>query len=193
MPTFSAAVDAYLAGKRLGVVRLVQFAFASGTVRFALGRTIVTGGYTWTGAGDLIGISPLRMSSRPKAQQVTVTLSGDAPEIAELITAHVTGGDETTGRELRVLAQFVDVDDGWTLIESPFPLFIGQMRTLSFSISGPSQFSASVQAENRWINRSRPRHGWLTHADQQRRHAGDMGLEFLPVVATDLKVQWPPL
>lgn len=180
---FPQAVQAHLAGGAIRMAHLVQCAFASGTFRTWQGwSTLVAGGHEWTGNGGLISVSEIDASPSQFASSFSLTMSGlPDDQFDAYAKLYMADPDEYRGRQVIV---FLQVFDGnWQPLDQPYALATGFMDVPSFEVTeGAARIT--LQCEGAFVTRKRPRWGFYTDADQQRRYPGDRGLEFTPVAAT---------
>ena len=86
MADFNEAIAAQLAGNTVRVSPLVEFRFASGTVRVwpGFGPLVTTDGQTWTGIGNLGRLSILEAGPGQAASERTYSLFGDETTLANI-------------------------------------------------------------------------------------------------------------
>lgn len=125
-------------------------------------------GTTYTGAGDLLGISELRESSDIAAYGAILTLSGIPSSLISLAIS-----EPYQGRESRVK---FGIETGGTRYS--ITAFIGQMDQLNIDL-GPETCTISVNVESRLVDLNRARVRLFTDADQQSRFPGDRAFEFM--------------
>src|SRR5262244_2221571 len=116
--------SALLSQLAAGTVNLVFFfeGFFDTTVRFWTGiGTLIWGGNSWTGAGDLIGLSQMQETGEVKAIGLTVSLSGVPPSTLSLCL-----GSMHTGQVVNVYIGCFDVQTG-QLISTPYAFFTGRV------------------------------------------------------------------
>ncbi len=135
-------------------------------------------GETYTGAGDLLGISELRESSDIAAYGATLTLSGIPSSIISVALA-----EPYQGR--KAVVKF-GVDVGGT--KTAFTVFTGEMDQMSISF-GADTATISLDVESRMIDLNRPRIRRYTDADQQSRYVGDLAFEFVPRLQSE-SLEW---
>jgi len=133
---------------------------------------------TYTGAGDLLGISELRESSDIAAYGATLTLSGIPTSIISVALA-----EPYQGR--KAVVKF-GVDVGGT--KTAFTVFTGEMDQMSISF-GADTATISLDVESRMIDLNRPRIRRYTDADQQSRYVGDLAFEFVPRLQSE-SLEW---
>ncbi len=162
---------------RVEVATLYEFEFASKTVRFWSGYGKITaGGHEWIGSGKLISATGMAQPAGLTAPAANFTLSGASPE---LVAFAAQAEAEVTGRRCAVYIQFLS--RAYTPLDSPIPIWVGRMDTLSFRAGG-KQRVISMSAETLFVDRTRAPHGFMTDADQKARWPGDRGMEFMALL-----------
>lgn len=168
------------------VARIATLLFAdfrSAPMRFWSGAgDLVVDGLTYTGAGDLLEISELDLSPQAFASSFSVSLSG-LPD--DQFDAYMTlmATDPAEYRLRRITVSMITFDDAWQPIGAPVALATGLMDVPSFSDSSGNGPRIALRCEGPFATRKRPRFGYYTDADQQRRFPGDRGIEFAPTAA----------
>lgn len=160
---------------------LFQGEFISGTVRAWSGiGDISWNGYTWTGTGTLISISPIQETAETSANGATVTLNGLPLEMISLAL-----GECKQGASGFVYLGFLSNN---SVVADPILLFEGRLDIPSIE-EGAEAASVTISYESRLIDLERPREGRYTNEDQQREFPGDLGCEFVPALQ-DLSLTW---
>lgn len=200
-----AAVLAALEREVVHVVLLLELRFASGS-RYLCNEVVpfvdLKWGRTWAALGNLVGVddveggpdemAPLREYRLGLPWEV---LTADERARAELglIPALVSDRDEYVNR-IAVLYEQVVSDSAKDTYGRPLPvghptaLHFGTMdrATASFSARGAL---LTLSVEGPLARKGAPVYGRLTPRDQQRRHPGDEGLDFVAEVASTI-VKW---
>ena len=172
MSYFPATVAAALAAREVRLARLVEMDFADGVGRFWEGGvgTLVAGGQTWLGTGELGAISGIESALGGTAPEVKLTLSGIASRfVAEMMQAETN----VKGRDLTISVQFFDQD--WIALDQPYAVFLGLMDVMSGKVT-PTKATIDVSVESLFARRSRPVYGYLSDRSQQGLFPGDTGL-----------------
>jgi len=157
------------------VVRPIVFfegVFASGTLRMFSGiGTIDWDGETWTGGGDMTGISAISESAQVAARGVSVSLNG-------FDSAHVSLAlqDLRQGKSGKIWLGFVDDSDA--IIADPKLAFTGRLDTAQLDDNGDTA-SIVVTYENRLIDLRRARTKRFTDAEQRTRDQADGSMRFV--------------
>jgi hypothetical protein len=151
---------------------------------------IESGGYTWRGIGNMIGISDLPSSYSPSADQITMTLQSATQE---MMTLSQEASTRVYGRDITVSHQFFDVapDNAaaqpWTPLGPSFVLYAGRMDQMTFKASrdndGNTTRSIELTAEGLFTNRNAPPNGRWSDADQKRRFPADEGCDRMHIYA----------
>lgn len=126
-------------------------------------------GNTYTGAGQLLGISELRESSDIASYGATVTLSGIDNSLLSLAL-----DEPYQGR--RAVVKF-GVISGGTKYASV--VFTGEMDQMNIQM-GPETSTISLDVESRMVDLGRARLRRYTDADQKVRFPEDDAFEFVP-------------
>ena len=183
MPFFSETIAAHVAGGTIRAAHLFEAQFLSKTLRLWTGwGTLATGGREWEGSGGLIAVSDLDASASSFASPFAITLSGLPDESYDLYTRMMLSDPaEYRTRPVSVLLQFFD--DAWQPLDEPMVMRSGFMDVPSFTGTAQSE-SIAMKCEGALVVRRRPRWGYYTNEDQQRRYPGDKGFEYAPASAT---------
>lgn len=162
-------------------VMLVYLDFASGAVYVnSADRTIVFGGNSYLGVGNLGQISDMREGAELQADGVSLQLTGVPPDLIALALT-----DHYQGRAAKVWLAFLDAS--YALIADPVLAFSGRIDTIDAEIGDTGTLTLS--AESRLIDWERPRLRYYTDVDQQTQYPGDLGLQFVSQVA-DETIPW---
>lgn len=167
------AAAAALAARVKRPVLLFEVELATGWVRLWSGVGAVQwSGHTWLGTGPLGRLSGMTEVAEVEARGMTAALSGVDPEGLAMVLAEVK-----RGRPARTWLGFLD--ESGVVIGDPVLLFEG--RTDAIEISDEVEAATiSLGIESGHVGLRNPRIHRLTDQDQQRRHPGDRGLEFVP-------------
>ena len=132
------------------------------------------GGNTYTGVGDLLGISEIKETSDMSAAGINVSLSGIKSSFLAIAKNH-----EYQGRPLTVfLGAF---NSSGALIADPVILFSGFMDTMTISENGEYS-TLKVSVENKLIAFERSKVRRYTAEDQKIDHPTDKGFEFVTAI-----------
>lgn len=156
---------------------LVHFALDSGPIRLCDDiRDIVFSGDTFTGAGGLGSISPIKETADLRANGVEFLLSGiDNTWVGEATSQN------TQGRTVEIWKAFLDVSTH-ALIADPIKHFSGRIDQMVITDAGETT-AVKVTAESRLVDLVRPLNvRYITDQDQQNEFTGDLGHEFVTLM-----------
>lgn len=179
-----------LAAHAVGAIMLLQIDSTDGFVRLVLGEDgyfVDISGNRWLGS-KLLSMSEIESSLNGQAPaiQFTFTYTSD-PTQSDLISAiRSYGVDSINGRSAKLYFQYLGcLEERLAPINSPILLASLIMRKLSYRIESDNMRAVDLVCEGPFPLRSRPVNGRYTDGDQQRRHAGDTSLEFIPTNGWD--------
>jgi hypothetical protein len=186
--TLDGTATARAAAGVAGAHWLLELDFTSGTLYFTTWPlTVVISGNTYLGLGNLLDVSTVGESEDTAADQVTLALN--VVNTALLASAI---GDATfyRGRAVRLYLQLFD--DTYQPVGARVQRWTGTMekvsvsRTPSPATGGSSSGKIELRCSRSGMSRARNATGLrLTHAQQQQRFPGDMGLEYIqPLIET---------
>ena len=165
------AAAAAAASQQVTMALAVRLDFASGFVRVnSTPYNLTISGEEYIGVGHLGQISGLDETTDLEAAGITLELSG--VQAALLYNAL---GETYQGRDARVYLVFMTMDHA--IIADPVLIYRGRMDTMDISLA--EQGVITVHVENRLADWSRARVSRYTDAEQQRRHPGDLGLQYV--------------
>ena len=151
---------------------LVKAEFDSGTLRFWSGIGNITfNSETYTGAGNLLGVSDIQEVIGIEARGANFSLSGISSSLLSIVLA-----EEIQSRP--ITCWFGCLNTSSAIVSSPFILFKGRMDTAQINDSGDFA-TISVNAENRLIDLKRPNLRRYTPEDQKVSYPADLGLNFV--------------
>ena len=163
-----------------------ELEFSTGTLRFWNGYgdlTMTAGGSsnTFTGLGDLMGVSAIAESDQIEAIGASLSLTGIK---SSFISTALTGN--YTNRNASIFLGVFDTSK--SVIADVYTLFKGKMDIMKID-EGSESATITLNLENRLIALDRPLNRRFTHEDQQERFSGDLGLEFVPDLQ-DKEIIW---
>lgn len=145
---------------------LVVASFDSGTLRFWNGvGTLVYGGNSYTGAGNLLQIAEVVETQNVEARGAEFILSGIPSSIISIALA-----EEYQDRT--ITQSFAVFDSSGAVIADPFVFFSGKMDVMSIE-EGRDTGSIKLTAENDLISLARVNERRRTPEDQKLTYAGD--------------------
>ena len=164
----------------------VELEFSTGTLRFWNGYgdlTMTAGGSsnTFTGLGDLMGVSAVSESDQVEAIGATLSLTGIK---SSLISAALSAN--YTNRNASIFLGVFDASKN--VISDVYTLFKGKMDIMKID-EGAESATIVLNLENRLIALDRPKERRYTHEDQQLSFSGDLGFEFVPDLQ-DKEIIW---
>lgn len=151
---------------------LIKLEFDSGDVNLWTGvGDIVFNSDTYTGAGDLLDISPVKETSQLTAEGMSLTLTGIS---SGLISTALT--ENYQGRIANVWLASLDTSGG--IVSTPYKYFRGRMDTMPMEDNGETA-TIQVNVENILIDLERSNSRRYTDEDQQAEFPGDLFFEFV--------------
>ena len=129
------------------------------------------GGNTYTGVGDLLGVSPMGESTDISAKGCTITLSGAN---ASLVTKAKTESYQGNSVSIKLGA----IDDNGDIVSDPVIVFKGFMDVMSIT-EGGEYSTISVSVENNLILFDKSKVRRYTDNDQRIDHPADEGFSFV--------------
>ena len=180
--TLAPAFAAALAAGDLRPCLFFEGEFDGGPLRLWTGGGSASwDGKTWTGAGDLIGISAIEESGEIAASGVTITLSGVPAYLVSLVIVNAKQG--LPGRLWLGL-----LTSAGAVISSPVLAFAGRLDVPQISDDGASA-TITVTYESRLIDLQRPRSWRYTDESQKALFPGDKGFEYVTAIQ-DQEITW---
>jgi len=169
-----AVIDA-LRADNVPLLVLVELDFASGIIRACnAGYNFTWNGYTWTGLGNLGGISAVSEGEDLEMYGFTLTLSGIKPEwISIAMSAEY--------QQRAATIWMAPLDTNYSLLNDPVIIFRGRMDTMPIELDKQSTIQLTV--ESRLVDWERPRESRYNHADQTSRYPDDKGFEYVAQMA----------
>lgn len=147
--------------------------FATGTVRMWTGfGTITWDSKTWTGAGNLGGVSDIQETGDVQANGVTLSLSGIPSEMIALAL-----DDARQGLPGKIWLGFMAADG--SVVADPDVVFAGRLDVPQVD-DGATTCTISISYENRLRDLDRAREYRYTDESQKIFYPTDKGFEFVP-------------
>lgn len=125
-------------------------------------------GKTYSGVGDLLGVSEIKESSDIAAYGARLTLSGIPSDTISLALQEPYHGRHA-------IVKFGVISAG---THTAFTVFSGEMDQMNISY-GPDTVTVGLDVESRLVDLDRARVRRYTDADQQLRYVGDLAFEFV--------------
>lgn len=156
------------------VVKLAIFCeidFSGGAVRAWTGvGNITTLGRTFSGLGDLAGVSAIEETGEVAATNVTLELSGVPSAMISRVMS-----ENVRCRPVRLWLGFMN--EAFTdLLDEPLQIFAGRADPAVIKDNGVTA-TIHINVESRLVDLRRPRTRRYTHEEQVRRYAGDLFFE----------------
>jgi hypothetical protein len=151
---------------------LCDVEFETGTLRLWTGvGQLQWGGNTYTGAGNLAGVSEIIETQDSRAEGIRLSLSGVPSSTVSLVLQSAR-----QGRPVRLwLALF---DESNAMIGEPVAAFDGLLDVPQIDDAGETS-TISITAESRLIDLRRARVRRYTNEDQQLEYLGDLGFQYV--------------
>ncbi len=167
------ALKTELAATGFKPICFVEAEFSSGTIRVWTGYgNISWNSQTWTGIGDLGGISEVIEGTALRANNVVLRLSGIPQSMLLKALDEVRSGKPAT-------IWFGALDSNGAVVADPFLAFKGLIDTAEL-IEGAETGTVKVNIESELITLQQPRESRYTDEDQQQKYPGDKGFEYVP-------------
>lgn len=171
--------DTKLSRAQIYPVLLVFLDWPNTPVRVWAGMgTLVWGGQSWLGVGDLGGISPVQESMDGAANGITLAISGvKATNVVEVLDNRIQG--KSAKIYLGMMTTVGEVAGTWDV--EPYCVFDGLIDTADISSNGETS-TISVKLEKEFID-SRSQSRRYTDQDQKIDYPTDRGFEFVAGIA----------
>lgn len=178
-PAFDAALDDDVIYPAL----LAVIEFNSGFLYLWTGYgDLVYDGNTYTGTGDLGGVSAIEETQDVEARGIRLTLTGLNPSILSLVLSQAR-----QGKQVRVhLGLF---NSSGAIIDVADDIFRGLTDVPSIQKTADDSAAIEMSAENRLIELRKSKVRRYTDQDQQELFAGDVGLQFVAGLQ-DKQINW---
>lgn len=176
------AVSNRLANDRQQVAYAVNLDFDSGDVNVWTGVGDFAGsdGITYTGVGELLSISNIEENNELASTNLTLSISGLNEKIVEYATTENYSNRPVT------LSMFFFHPDTTDEIDK-ITLFKGRIDTLT--VTDGEAFNVIISCENKLVDLTKPKNLFFTPETQNFLHAGDKGLEFVPLIQ-EQSINW---
>lgn len=141
---------------------------------------LTTGGYTWTGLGNIIGADDITSSIEAGSDQLTLSLSASS----EMLAATIGNVEAYRGRAAKIYLQFLYPNKSVPML-NPILIYSGFMNPVKTEFDGEDSDTGVAGAiklplSRSGMARSRNNNGLrLTNVQQQLRFSGDKGLEYM--------------
>lgn len=132
---------------------------------------ITWGGDTYTGAGDIGGISAIDEDTELSRSNLQLTLRGLPTDLIAIIA-----NEYYQGRTATIYLGYLNLTTN-VLVDDPLVIYRGRMDTASTEQG--ETLTVTVTVESRFAAWDRPRARRYNDADQQSRYPGDTGMQFI--------------
>jgi hypothetical protein len=171
----TAGVITELDAANLRPVIFYEGVFSGGTLRLWSGVGSITwNSQSWTGAGQLLGISAINETADIRAEGITLSLSGLPSALISSALAQAQLG-------LAGSVWLGVMTAAGAIIADPYMAFKGKLDVPSIEDNGDT-CTISISYENQLIDLERARIRRWTHDDQQIDYPGDRGFEYMPTL-----------
>lgn len=196
MADFGDVINAYVEGRKVNMRPLALFDFRDAPAAFWGGEyPLTSGGRTWIGLGAIAAIDGLDQAATLDSSMMTFTLSGvEKATSGQSLIDMVKSVDRAqyVNRLATVFLQFFDED--WQPLNDPYAIKAGIMTNMPVSRSRTKDGflrTISLTANNIFYGRGVAPASRYTDRDQQKRHPGDLGLQFIPTLQNkQIPVPW---
>lgn len=186
MGFLTAPQAALAAGESLLFATLVFFDFSGAPTRVWDGDgSIVVDSDTYSGLGELGSISEIMFGLNDAAERVTFMVSGVDDDFIALA---VQEASVIRNRPVWVWGQYLGSDlqpTGGKIL-----VFKGKLWRMIPGGRGATERTLAVEAWSWSVGRNKSPNAYWSHADQQARFAGDLGLEYV-ITLKNKQVKWP--
>lgn len=163
-------------------ILLFEGEFASGAVRFWTGSgQIEWNGQTWTGAGQLIGISDIEENTEVVATGITVSLAGVDPALVSAVI-----GEARQNAPGRIWVGLLDASGA--IIGDPYLAFRGRLDVPAIT-DAVDTCTITISYENILGDLLRPREVRYTSEAQRAIYPDDPGFDFVTSIQ-DTELTW---
>lgn len=180
--SLSASVVSELQAATVRPILLFKGEFSTGTLLAWTGiGDLAWNSLTWTGVGALAGVSVIEESQEVAAKSVSVSLDGIAASNVSLALSAAR-----QGKPCEIWIGFLN--SSGAVIADPYLAFRGRLDVPVIEDAGETA-TITITYESRLIDLERPRQRRYTHEDLQLDYAGDLGLEYVALLA-DQPITW---
>jgi hypothetical protein len=163
-------------------ILLFEGQFDGGFVRFWTGYGILTwSARTWTGAGELIGISEIEENTEIVATGITVSLAGVDPALVSAVI-----GEARQNMPGRIWIGLLDT--AGAVLADPYLAFRGRLDVPAITDTADG-VTISVTYENVLGDLLRPREIRFTEEAQKQQFPADRGFEYVTKIQ-DKDIKW---
>lgn len=155
--------------------------FPSGDVLIWTGiGDYVLNGETYTGLGELIGVSPIKETQAVEAVGITVSLAGIPASLVSIALA-----EQYENTPVDVIVGTFDSSD----VLSSYEAFTGKIDIMALADDGGESAIIKVQCENDLIVLTKVNGSLYTDEHQKSLFPSDRGLEFVATIE-EVEIEW---
>lgn len=170
--TVTSSMTTEITAQSLRPVMFYEGQFVSGYIRLWTGiGDLSWNGYTWTGAGTLMGITPIEETGEIRATGIEANLSGVSASLISLALSQCRYG-------LSGKVWFGVLTASGTVVSDPILSFVGKLDMPRIQEQGDNCV-ISVSYESRLIDLQRSRERRYTNDDQHIDYPADRGFEYV--------------
>lgn len=178
----TAAYEAAIQDQNLRPCLFFEGDFPSGSVYLWTGIGDVDwDGKTWTGAGNLIGLSDISETTDIVAAGISVRVSGVPVSLVSLVI-----NDAQQGLPGKVYVGLLD--ENRAVIADPVQAFVGRLDVPTIT-DGAETCEITISYESRLIDLQKPREFRYTHESQRLFDPTDKGFEYITSLQ-DKEIPW---
>lgn len=144
-----------------------------------------TGGAIYKGTGLISNMPVFEALLNGQMSRLDVTVSGVPQTILNMVDAAIA---DVEGKAMDWGLSFLDSDQ--QPVAAPLWLLSSVLDEVSTQRTATSR-SVGLSAAYGAVDRRRPMLAYLTQADQQRRHAGDLCCDRMPIYDAGTTLHWP--
>ena len=173
MITTTSGQQSALEGRSFSAALFAFLDFSGGAVRVtSWNHDMVWGGYTWTGLGNLAGISDVQESEKLETSAIDLTMNAANATVLALAM-----GEAEAYRGRTATIYMCPMLNG-ALIDTPIVVWSGYMDTMSINYASDSGGSINVRCYPLSEKLSRPSALRANHAQQKLVLSTDLGFQY---------------
>ncbi len=172
MPRIMTAAMAEALSRRAPIALLAEIDHPDGTARFWTGLgPLAWDGKTFTGAGTLGAVSPIRYQSDIAIQEVTFSLSGVAPSVAAMLSGEV--------RNRAASVWLACLDERGQVVRDPIKLMDALLDYQNLKAADDGSVTIEIVARSGFYTLERALNEVWSPEDQKRNYPDDVGLDMI--------------
>lgn len=182
-PPMSYRMAAYIK-RRAPLVLIASIEHPDGNAYFWSGAgTLVWNGFSWTGAGKLGTISPIKHTSQIAIQEIQFTLVGADPDIVQQLSDDV--------RNKSGQAWLACLDERGNVVPDPIQIVDAQLDYQSERIEDDGTATVQITARTGFYTLERALNDVWSAEDQRKRYPTDSGLDLISQLQNQ-ELIWAP-